>query len=38
MKNWNDFDVFESIIDEYMLPQGEGETMASQAVTAVNNI
>lgn len=38
MKNWNDFDVFEDIINEYMLPQGEGETMASQAVTAVNKL
>lgn len=35
---WNHFDKYEAIIDKYMLHRGEGETMASQAVTAVNKL
>lgn len=38
MKNWEDFDVFEGVVDMYLPPEGEGDTMASQAVTAVNKI
>lgn len=36
--DWDYFDRFESLIDTYMLPRGEGETMASQTVTAVNKL
>ncbi len=36
--DWDVYDQFEDIIKKYMLPQGEGETLASQAVTAVNKI
>lgn len=32
------FDKFESIIDKYMPDRGEGDTFASQAVTAVNKL
>lgn len=38
MRNWDDFDRFEKIIDKYMPSYGEGETVASQAVTAVNKL
>lgn len=38
MRNWNEFDKFESVIDKYMPMMGEGETMASQACTAVNKL
>lgn len=41
MKNeitWDYFDKFEPILDKYMLPRGEGETIASQIVTAVNKL
>ena len=36
--NWSDFEVFYELIDRYMLPTGEGETIASQTVTAVNKL
>ena len=36
--NWNDFDVFDDTINHYMLARGEGNTMASQTVTAVNKL
>lgn len=35
---WNSFDKFEDIIHKYMPAMGEGETMASQAVTAINKL
>ena len=35
---WSDFDRFEALIDKYMPARGEGETMASQACTAVNKL
>lgn len=38
MKDWNEFDKFEPIIEQYMPPRGEGDTMASQIVTAVNKL
>lgn len=38
MRAWDDFDIFEPIIDKYMLPWGEGETMASQIATAINKL
>lgn len=36
--DWDDFDQFVPIINKYMPRMGEGETMASQAATAVNNL
>ena len=36
--NWDYFDKFESVIDKYMPIKGEGETKASQIVTAVNKL
>ena len=36
--DWDYFDKFEPIIDKYMPDRGEGETMASQIVTAVNKL
>lgn len=38
MKDWRYFNKYEAIIDKYMPERGEGETMASQAVTAVNKL
>lgn len=38
MKDWSYFDKFEGVIDKYMPARGEGETMASQIVTAVNKL
>lgn len=38
MRKWEEFDKFEGVINEYMPSYGEGETMASQAVTAVNKL
>ena len=38
MKKWEDFESFGPVIDKYMPEIGEGETMASQIVTAVNRI
>lgn len=35
---WSDFDRFEDLIGKYMPARGEGETMASQACTAVNKL
>jgi hypothetical protein len=35
---WDYFDRFEEIIDKYMPNRGEGETKASQIVTAVNKL
>lgn len=35
---WNYYDKYETLIDKYMLPKGEGETQASQIVTAVNKL
>lgn len=36
--NWDYFDKFEEITDKYMPSRGEGETLASQVVTAVNKL
>ena len=36
--DWSYYDRFEHLINQYMPRQGEGETMASQAVTAVNKL
>lgn len=38
MADWNSFDKFEDVIDKYMQPRGEGDTKASQVVTAVNKL
>ena len=35
---WDYFNKFKETIDKYMLPMGEGTTLASQAVTAVNKL
>lgn len=35
---WNYYDKFEEITDKYMPPKGEGETKASQLVTAINKL
>ena len=35
---WSYFDRFEKYCDTYLPPSGEGETMASQAVTAVTKL
>lgn len=37
-KSWSYFDKFEKITDKYMPRRGEGGTLASQAVTAVNKL
>ena len=36
--NWNYFDKFKDINQEYLPDRGEGETLASQIVTAVNKL
>ena len=36
--DWNDFDKFSDILDEYLSASGEGETMASQVATAVSKL
>lgn len=36
--NWEYFDKFEEVTDKYMLPRGEGDTVASQIVTAINKL
>lgn len=36
--NWSYFNKFEGITDKYMQPTGEGETKASQLVTAINKL
>lgn len=36
--NWEYFDKFEEVTDKYMLPSGEGDTVASQIVTAINKL
>lgn len=38
MVNWSYFDKFDEIINKYMPNKGEGETMASQLVTAINKL
>ena len=38
MKDWSYFDKFHDVIEKYMPWQGEGETVASQIVTAVNKL
>lgn len=35
---WNYYDKFEEITDKYMPSSGEGETKASQLVTAINKL
>ena len=35
---WDYFNKFDEITDKYMLPSGEGETKASQIVTAVSKL
>lgn len=37
-EDWNDFDKYVPIINKYMQPSDEGDTMASQAVTAINKL
>ena len=36
--SWDYYDKFEDLINKYMSDQGEGETLASQIVTAVNKL
>ena len=36
--SWDYYDKFEKLIDKYMPSRGEGETKASQIVTAVNKL
>lgn len=36
--NWDYFSKYQNIIDTYMPDEGEGDTMASQMVTAVNKL
>lgn len=36
--NWDYFDKFEEVNEKYLPSYGEGETLASQAVTAVNKL
>ena len=36
--SWNYYDKFGNLIDKYMPMSGEGETLASQIVTAVNKL
>lgn len=36
--NWDYYDKFESLIDKYLPISGEGETKATQVVTAVNKL
>ena len=36
--SWDYYDKFETLIDKYMPMRGEGETLASQIVTAVNKL
>ena len=36
--NWESFDRFDGIISKWMPAQGQGETMASQMVTAINKL
>ena len=36
--DWNYFDRFEEITDKYLPRVGEGETMATQAVTAISKL
>ena len=36
--NWNYYDTFGPLFDQYLPDQGEGETMASQVVTAINKL
>lgn len=35
---WESFDKFNDIVEDYMPAHGEGETLAEQAVTAVNKL
>ena len=36
--SWNYFDKYDKLIDKYMPIRGEGETLASQCVTAINKL
>lgn len=36
--DWDYFDKFENVVEKYMPSMGEGETIASQIVTAVNKL
>lgn len=36
--DWDYFDKFEDVVEKYMPSRGEGETIASQIVTAVNKL
>lgn len=36
--NWDYYDKFESLVDKYLPMRGEGETKATQIVTAVNKL
>ena len=35
MASWSAFDEFDGICDQYLPSRGEGDTMASQIVTAI---
>ena len=37
-ESWDDFDQYEPIVDKYLQPTGEGDTFASQIVTAINKL
>lgn len=37
-RNWDDYREFERVIDTYMPSRGEGDTKASQLVTAINKL
>lgn len=38
MKDWSEFNIFESVNEKYLPDRGEGETKATQIVTAVNKL
>ena len=38
MASWSAFDEFDGICDQYLPSRGEGDTMASQIVTAINKL
>lgn len=38
MVDWNYFDSFEKINEKYLPPRGEGESKATQIVTAINRL
>ena len=38
MVNWSEFDQFDSICDKYLPASGEGDSMATQIVTAITKL